>query len=232
MEFLAALIVYISILEQQAKYGDALEILSGTLGSLLVIEVDKLRIQVLSEAFTFVLKIKTILFVLLFSWIYEYYTNMSFYLRMFHFLCTPLCPLDVFYFFLRASLYYLEKWKLDKNERMDDFLLKDSQNGKGKIDNVDEGGILVASLGRVYVNFEMIYIEEDNMIGSHYWSGSHSLLNSSAIHVLSKWTQWHWWDDYMIALEELIGRVRYPISCSTSLSLRDASAFDDFFFYW
>lgn len=231
MEFLAALIVYISILEQQAKYGDALEILSGTLGSLLVIEVDKLRIQVLSEAFTFVLKIKTILFVLLFSWIYEYYTNMSFDLRIFHFLCT-LCPLDVFYFFLRASLYYLEKWKLDKNERMDDFLLKDSQNGKGKIDNVDEGGILVASLGRVYVNFEMIYIEEDNMIGSHYWSGSHSLLNSSAIHVLSKWTQWYWWDDYMIVLEELIGRVRYPISCSTSLSLRYASAFDDFFFYW
>lgn len=93
---------------------------------------------------------------------------MSFYLRMFHFLCTPLCPLDVFYFFLRASLFYLEKWKLDKNERRDDFLLKDSRNGKGKMDNVDEGGILVASLGRVYVNFEMIYIEEDNMIGSHY----------------------------------------------------------------
>ncbi|XP_048226792.1 N-terminal acetyltransferase B complex auxiliary subunit NAA25 isoform X2 [Ricinus communis] len=41
----AALIVYISILEQQAKYGDALEILSGKLGSLIVIEVDKLRIQ-------------------------------------------------------------------------------------------------------------------------------------------------------------------------------------------
>ncbi|KAH9701939.1 N-terminal acetyltransferase B complex auxiliary subunit NAA25 [Citrus sinensis] len=40
-----ALIVYISILEQQSKYGDALEILSGTLGSLLVIEVDKLRMQ-------------------------------------------------------------------------------------------------------------------------------------------------------------------------------------------
>ncbi|KAF2290270.1 hypothetical protein GH714_006936 [Hevea brasiliensis] len=40
-----ALIVYISILEQQAKYGDALEILSGKLGSLLMIEVDKLRIQ-------------------------------------------------------------------------------------------------------------------------------------------------------------------------------------------
>ncbi|XP_068311883.1 N-terminal acetyltransferase B complex auxiliary subunit NAA25-like [Pyrus communis] len=40
-----ALMVYVSILEQQAKYGDALEILSGKLGSLLMIEVDKLRIQ-------------------------------------------------------------------------------------------------------------------------------------------------------------------------------------------
>ncbi|XWS74406.1 hypothetical protein CRYUN_Cryun02cG0213300 [Craigia yunnanensis] len=40
-----ALIVYFSILEQQAKYGDALEILAGKLGSLLMIEVDKLRIQ-------------------------------------------------------------------------------------------------------------------------------------------------------------------------------------------
>ncbi|XWS71905.1 hypothetical protein CRYUN_Cryun03dG0178600 [Craigia yunnanensis] len=40
-----ALIVYVSILEQQAKYGDALEILTGKLGSLLMIEVDKLRIQ-------------------------------------------------------------------------------------------------------------------------------------------------------------------------------------------
>ncbi|KAK9279563.1 hypothetical protein L1049_013242 [Liquidambar formosana] len=40
-----ALIVYISILEQQDKYGDAFEILSGKLGSLLMIEVDKLRIQ-------------------------------------------------------------------------------------------------------------------------------------------------------------------------------------------
>ncbi|CAK7351925.1 unnamed protein product [Dovyalis caffra] len=40
-----ALIVYVSILEQQAKYSDALEILSGKLGSLLMIEVDKLRIQ-------------------------------------------------------------------------------------------------------------------------------------------------------------------------------------------
>ncbi|KAK4278520.1 hypothetical protein QN277_016356 [Acacia crassicarpa] len=40
-----ALIVYLSILEQQAKFGDALEILSGNLGSLLMIEVDKLRIQ-------------------------------------------------------------------------------------------------------------------------------------------------------------------------------------------
>ena len=43
----AALMVYISILEQQAKYGDALEILSGDLGALLAIEVDKLRLQVL-----------------------------------------------------------------------------------------------------------------------------------------------------------------------------------------
>ncbi|XP_059429676.1 N-terminal acetyltransferase B complex auxiliary subunit NAA25 isoform X2 [Corylus avellana] len=40
-----ALIVYLSVLEQQAKYGDALEILSGKLGSLLMIEVDRLRIQ-------------------------------------------------------------------------------------------------------------------------------------------------------------------------------------------
>ncbi|KAL5709806.1 hypothetical protein ACHQM5_020449 [Ranunculus cassubicifolius] len=40
-----ALLVYVSILEQQAKYKDALEILSGKLGSLLIIEVDRLRIQ-------------------------------------------------------------------------------------------------------------------------------------------------------------------------------------------
>ncbi|XP_061359920.1 N-terminal acetyltransferase B complex auxiliary subunit NAA25 [Gastrolobium bilobum] len=40
-----ALMVYISILERQAKFGDALEILSGKLGSLLMIEVDKLRMQ-------------------------------------------------------------------------------------------------------------------------------------------------------------------------------------------
>ncbi|KAK7289895.1 hypothetical protein RIF29_03918 [Crotalaria pallida] len=40
-----ALMVYISILERQAKFGDALEILSGKLGSLFMIEVDKLRIQ-------------------------------------------------------------------------------------------------------------------------------------------------------------------------------------------
>ncbi|XVF20380.1 hypothetical protein REPUB_Repub11eG0193600 [Reevesia pubescens] len=40
-----ALIVYFSILDQQAKYSDALEILTGKLGSLLMIEVDKLRIQ-------------------------------------------------------------------------------------------------------------------------------------------------------------------------------------------
>jgi N-terminal acetyltransferase B complex non-catalytic subunit len=39
------LLVYISILEQQAKYGDAVQILSGKLGSLLVIDVDRLRIQ-------------------------------------------------------------------------------------------------------------------------------------------------------------------------------------------
>ncbi|KAK3015669.1 hypothetical protein RJ639_007506 [Escallonia herrerae] len=40
-----ALIVYISVLEQQLKYGDALEILSGKLGSLIMIEVDRLRMQ-------------------------------------------------------------------------------------------------------------------------------------------------------------------------------------------
>ncbi|KAM7256557.1 hypothetical protein ACFE04_012298 [Oxalis oulophora] len=40
-----ALIVYLSILEQQLKFNDALEVLSGNLGSLLMIEVDKLRIQ-------------------------------------------------------------------------------------------------------------------------------------------------------------------------------------------
>lgn len=51
----AALIVYISVLEQQAKYGDALEVLSGKLGSLILIEVDRLRLQVFSEAFFFFL---------------------------------------------------------------------------------------------------------------------------------------------------------------------------------
>ncbi|KAL4573010.1 hypothetical protein LXL04_019803 [Taraxacum kok-saghyz] len=40
-----ALTVYISLLEQQAKYRDATEVLSGNLGSLIMIEVDKLRIQ-------------------------------------------------------------------------------------------------------------------------------------------------------------------------------------------
>ncbi|KAL0419191.1 UNVERIFIED_CONTAM: N-terminal acetyltransferase B complex auxiliary subunit NAA25, partial [Sesamum radiatum] len=40
-----ALSVYISLLEQQCKYGDALEILYGKLGSLMGIEVDKLRLQ-------------------------------------------------------------------------------------------------------------------------------------------------------------------------------------------
>lgn len=40
-----ALVIYISVLEHQAKYKDALEILSGDLGSLIGIEADKLRIQ-------------------------------------------------------------------------------------------------------------------------------------------------------------------------------------------
>ncbi|XP_071716967.1 N-terminal acetyltransferase B complex auxiliary subunit NAA25 isoform X2 [Rutidosis leptorrhynchoides] len=40
-----ALSVYLSLLEQQAKYGDALDILKSNLGSLIMIEVDKLRIQ-------------------------------------------------------------------------------------------------------------------------------------------------------------------------------------------
>jgi len=45
-KFVAALVIYISVLEQQAKYRDALEILSGDLGSLIGIEADKLRMQV------------------------------------------------------------------------------------------------------------------------------------------------------------------------------------------
>ncbi|CAI9107074.1 OLC1v1006355C1 [Oldenlandia corymbosa var. corymbosa] len=40
-----AAIVYISLLEQQSKFTDALEILTGKLGSLIMIEVDKLRLQ-------------------------------------------------------------------------------------------------------------------------------------------------------------------------------------------
>ncbi|KAL7264217.1 hypothetical protein ACSBR1_002217 [Camellia fascicularis] len=40
-----ALTVYISLLEQQSKFGNALEILSGKLGSLIMIDVDRLRIQ-------------------------------------------------------------------------------------------------------------------------------------------------------------------------------------------
>ncbi|KAL8525575.1 hypothetical protein ACS0TY_014985 [Phlomoides rotata] len=40
-----ALSVYVSLLEQQRKYSDALEILSGNLGSLMMIEVDKLRLH-------------------------------------------------------------------------------------------------------------------------------------------------------------------------------------------
>ncbi|XP_075088753.1 N-terminal acetyltransferase B complex auxiliary subunit NAA25 isoform X3 [Nicotiana tabacum] len=40
-----ALIVYISLLEQQSKYGDALELLTGKFGSLIMTEVDRLRLQ-------------------------------------------------------------------------------------------------------------------------------------------------------------------------------------------
>ncbi|GAB2286070.1 N-alpha-acetyltransferase 25, NatB auxiliary subunit [Dionaea muscipula] len=40
-----AVFIFISILENQGKYGDALEILSGKLGSLLTIEVDRLRLE-------------------------------------------------------------------------------------------------------------------------------------------------------------------------------------------
>ncbi|EPS70133.1 hypothetical protein M569_04628, partial [Genlisea aurea] len=40
-----ALSVFISLLEQQSKYTDALDILSGELGSLITIEVDRLRLQ-------------------------------------------------------------------------------------------------------------------------------------------------------------------------------------------
>lgn len=56
MPILVAIMVYISILEQQAKYGDALEILTGKLGSLLTVEVDRLRIQVFSKAFSITIK--------------------------------------------------------------------------------------------------------------------------------------------------------------------------------
>lgn len=48
---ISALSVYISLLEQQSKYGDALEVLSGKLGSLVMIEVDRLQIQVISVTF-------------------------------------------------------------------------------------------------------------------------------------------------------------------------------------
>jgi N-terminal acetyltransferase B complex non-catalytic subunit len=50
---LAALSLYISILEQQAKYDAALEILSGDLGSLMGREEDKLRTQVISISIFF-----------------------------------------------------------------------------------------------------------------------------------------------------------------------------------
>ena len=45
--YMAALALYISILEQQEKYDAALEVLSGDLGSLLGREEDKLRLQVI-----------------------------------------------------------------------------------------------------------------------------------------------------------------------------------------
>lgn len=48
----AALSVYISLLEEQHKYSDALEILSGNLGSLMMIEVDKLRLKVYCRIFS------------------------------------------------------------------------------------------------------------------------------------------------------------------------------------
>lgn len=50
--FFAALIVYISLLEQQSKYGDALELLTGKFGSLIMTEVDRLRLQVLPAFFS------------------------------------------------------------------------------------------------------------------------------------------------------------------------------------
>ena len=54
---LAALSLYISILEQQAKYDAALEVLSGDLGSLMGREEDKLRTQVISVSVQFSLKV-------------------------------------------------------------------------------------------------------------------------------------------------------------------------------
>lgn len=45
-----ALSVYISLLEQQSKFGAALEVLAGKLGSLIMIEVDRLRLQLTGEA--------------------------------------------------------------------------------------------------------------------------------------------------------------------------------------
>jgi hypothetical protein len=72
-KLVAALMVYISILEQQSKFGDALEILSGKLGSLLMIKVDKLRMQVISIAFFLSCYSSSIFeFCLLFIMNYEY----------------------------------------------------------------------------------------------------------------------------------------------------------------
>ena len=46
---LPALSLSVSILEQQAKYDAALEVLSGDLGSLMGREEDKLRLQLISR---------------------------------------------------------------------------------------------------------------------------------------------------------------------------------------
>lgn len=52
-----ALLVHISVLEQQGKYDTAREVLLESGPNLLVIEVDRLRIEVLSEAFASCLRL-------------------------------------------------------------------------------------------------------------------------------------------------------------------------------
>lgn len=47
VKFTSALILYLSLLEQQEKFDAAVEVLSGDLGSLIGIQEDRLRIQVL-----------------------------------------------------------------------------------------------------------------------------------------------------------------------------------------